>query len=326
MIARLLTGILAILLLGTPAAFAGPDPLPGENWKTDFSKISVPSSEIRSGGPRKDGIPSIDDPQFVAIGEAGDIADNEPVIGFELNGDARAYPLSVLMWHEVANDTVGGVPVAVTYCPLCNAAIVFDARHDGKPLEFGTTGRLRKSDLLMYDRQTESWWQQFSGKAIVGDLVGSKLKVLPSRLESFTNFKARFPDGKVLVPNNPDQREYGLNPYVGYDTLARPFLYSGPLPDDFPAMARVIVVRREGAEPLIVSMESLREVGTLDVEGHTFAWQAGQASALDTREIASGREVGNVVVTDSASGDDVAYDVTFAFVAHAFHPETAIRK
>ncbi len=140
--------MIASLVFG-PVHSANADPRPGahEGWKTDFEKYSIDLSEVMSGGPPKDGIPSIDAPKFVPLGDAKHNP-REPVIGLEINGDARAYPLSVLMWHEIANDVVGGKPVTVTYCPLCNAAIVFDAMIDGKPHHFGTTGRLRNSDLL----------------------------------------------------------------------------------------------------------------------------------------------------------------------------------
>lgn len=129
-----------------------------EGWdKTDFSKTRIAWTEIMSGGPPKDGIPSIDQPVFRSVTEAADLAPNDPVIGLEISRDARAYPLRILIWHEIVNDTVGGLPVAVTYCPLCNSAVVFDRRLSGRILDFGTTGKLRNSDLVMYDRQTQSW-------------------------------------------------------------------------------------------------------------------------------------------------------------------------
>ena len=118
----------------------------------------MPYGEIMSGGPPRDGIRPIDDPKFTTFEDArGWLADQEPVIAFELNRDVRAYPLQVLIWHEIVNDEVGGVPVAATFCPLCNSAIVFDRRLDGVTLDFGTSGKLRNSDLVMWDRQTESW-------------------------------------------------------------------------------------------------------------------------------------------------------------------------
>ena len=198
---------------------------------TDFSICTVPLAEIRSGGPGKDGIPALDDIRTIPVQENSTLKPEEPVISLNINGTARAWPLRVLIWHEIANDTLGGVPVAATYCPLCNAAIVFDRRLDGAVLDFGTTGNLRRSDLVMYDRQTESWWQQYTGEAIIGKKAGAKLTVLPSRLESWGEFRARHPDGTVLVPTDPGARHYGANPYRGYDSAAFPFLYDGEVPE-----------------------------------------------------------------------------------------------
>jgi hypothetical protein len=297
-----------------------------EGWtKTDFNKTSIDFKEILSGGPPKDGIPSIDKPKFVPLADVTGLSDTEPVIGLEINGDARAYPLQILIWHEIVNDTVGGTPVTVTYCPLCNSAIVFDRRFEGKVLDFGTTGKLRNSDLVMYDRQTESWWQQFIGTAIVGEYTGKELKGIPSRLESFGNFKARHGNGKVLVPNAASMRAYGRNPYTGYDTAAAPFLYSGEMPEGIDPMARVVVVKIDG-KPQAVSLELLRKKGAMELGYVKLSWQKGQNSALDTAKIAKGRDVGNVIVQrKTASGtEDMVYDVTFAFVFHAFHPKQPI--
>ena len=175
-----------------------------EGWtKTEFNKARVSWEEIVSGGPPKDGIPSIDDPMFKSVVEDKELTPSDPVVGLAIGGDARAYPLRILIWHEIVNDTVAGVPVTVTYCPLCNSAVVFDRRVPPHVLDFGTTGKLRNSDLVMYDRQTESWWQQFTGEAIVGALTGTQLKLLPARLESFAEFKARHPAGQLLVPTDP---------------------------------------------------------------------------------------------------------------------------
>lgn len=196
----------ALITFSAPAQ-ANPERWKAEGWaKTDFSKSSIEFNEIPSGGPPKDGIPSIDKPQFKSIAEIGNIVDQAPVIGLTINGDARAYPLSILMWHEMVNYIVGDKPVTVTYCPLCKAALVFDRNVQGKTLDFGTTGKLRKSDLVMYDRQTETWWQQFTGEAIVGAMQGAELALVSSRLESFGEFKKRHPDGTVLIPNNPRMR------------------------------------------------------------------------------------------------------------------------
>ena len=179
---------LALALLAGPVLAQAPESWQRAFPKTDFSRHAVPYAEIRSGGVPKDGIPSIDDPEFAPVAARRDwLADREPVIGLSIDGDARAYPLRVLTWHEIVNDTVGGTPVAVTYCPLCNAAIVFEATVDGQRLSFGTTGKLRHSDLVMYDRQTGTWWQQFTGRGIVGAHTGRKLTFVPARLESWGN-------------------------------------------------------------------------------------------------------------------------------------------
>jgi hypothetical protein len=228
-------------------------------------------------------------------------------------------PLRVLIWHEIVNDVVGGVAAAVTYCPLCNSSVVFDRRLDGHVLDFGTTGKLRHSDLVMYDRQTETWWQQFTGEAAVGALAGTTLKALPSRVETFQEFRAAHPDGLVLVPNDPTGRRYGSNPYVGYDTLGRPYpLFQGELPEGLPAMARVIVARRPEGR-LSVSMSELSARKELTHGGLAFTWKPGLVSALDKDDIRAGREVGSVSVVDAA-GQAVVHDVTFAFVLHAFDP------
>ena len=192
-----------VFAVAIPASAADwPRSLEREFPKADFSINAVDWSEVRSGGVSRDRIPAIDRPRSVSLAEAAEtLTPTEPVVGVVINGEARAYPLRVLIWHEIANDELGGVPLAATYCPLCNTVVVFDRRVDGQVLDFGTTGRLRNSDLLMYDRQTESWWQQFLGRAIIGTLTGAELKMIPARLESFENFSARAPEGTVLVYN-----------------------------------------------------------------------------------------------------------------------------
>lgn len=318
--ARVLIMLATLTVLPPSIALADPAQWTQEGWQTDFTISSIQFDEIASGGPPRDGIPSIDDPLFVKASEVVDVNDREPVIVFPLEGTPRAYPLRVLIWHEIVNDEVEGVPVAVTYCPLCNSAVVFDRRDDGLVLEFGTTGKLRNSDLVMYDRQTQTWWQQFSAEAIVGSLTGHRLKMLPSRIVSFGSFRADHPDGAVLVPRDASFRDYGNNPYVSYDTADAPFLYRGDLPDDIPAMAHVVVVKTAG-NPIIVTLNRVR-AGTFEQDGYRISYEGAAASALDTRTIADGRDVGIVRVT--RDGNDVTHDVTFAFVAHAFHPEIPI--
>jgi hypothetical protein len=313
--------VLGLWLVAGPST-ANPDIWKYQWPKTDFSKHSVPLTEIVSGGPPKDGIPPIDDPKFISISESArlGIEDTEPVIAVAINGDVRAYPLRVLMWHEIVNDTVGGVPISVTFCPLCNSAVVFDRRLGGRVLDFGTSGKLRQSDMVMWDRQTESWWQQFLGEAIVGELTGARLKMLPVRVESFARFKARGANSKVLVPNMPGMRDYGSNPYRRYDSRSAPIpgFYRGSLPQTIAPLARVIVIEDEAW-----SLNLLREKKKITVGDIVISWEPGQNSALDSGIIARGRDIGNVIVQRKTANGmvDVVHDISFAFAFHAFKPK-----
>jgi len=213
--------------------------------KTDFSKRNISFAEILSGGPPKDGIPAIDDPVFIKIDQAQHWLDDfEPVISVEINGNVRAYPLQILMFHEIVNDKIDEQAISITFCPLCNTSIVFSREVDGKRLDFGTTGRLRNSDLIMYDRQTESWWQQFTGEAMIGFYTGSKLTELDSQIISFENFRKHNPNGLVLSRNTGFDRQYGNNPYRGYDHIDNvPFLMQGSVDERLPPMERVLSVK-----------------------------------------------------------------------------------
>ena len=211
---------------------------------TDFSQALIDLDEIRSGGPPRDGIPPIDAPHFAAAEEAdGWLDPREPVIVVSAGEETRAYPLQILTWHEIVNDEVGGVPLAVTFCPLCNASIVFDRRAGGRLLDFGTTGKLRKSDLVMWDRQTESWWQQFTGRAIVGEMAGAVLARHPASIVAYEDFRRAYPEARVLSRRTGHERSYGSNPYRGYDTIEdRPFLFFDPVDERLPPMERVLNV------------------------------------------------------------------------------------
>jgi len=286
---------------------------------TDFSQTSVPSwTQIISGGPGKDGIPALSDPQFISAGQEKRIKGREPVITVEIAGQApRAYPIRYLTWHEIVNDRIGAVPVAVTFCPLCNSALTFDRRVKGQVLSFGVTGKLRNSDMVMYDHETQSWWQQALGQGIVGEMTGVDLTQLPSWMESWDQFRTRNPEGMVMA-EPAHRRSYGTNPYRGYDSSARPFLYSGENPPHgIDPLSRVVRVG-ERAWP----MDRLRKAGEIREAGMVISWAAGQASALDSGDIGKGRDVGSIRVRDGA-GRDMAHDVMFAFAFHAFWPKGA---
>jgi hypothetical protein len=269
-----------------------------DGWKTDFSKHSVPLGEFMSGGPPRDGIPPIDEPKFISTRKADRfLAAREPVIAVRLGDEARTYPLQILTWHEIVNDELGGRPIGVTFCPLCNSSVVFDRRVDGTTLRFGTTGNLRKSDLVMWDDKTESWWQQVGAEAVVGKLTGTKLKVLPSQILSWGDFRGRFPDGEVLSRDTGFTRSYGENPYGGYDDVDSPpfALDERELDRRLPPKLRVsaLTVKRK---TVVYPFDELakRRVVNDEIEGVpvVVAFKRGVASALDEVEIASGKDVG----------------------------------
>ncbi|WP_422375167.1 DUF3179 domain-containing protein [Roseibium sp.] len=309
------------------SAQASPDQWRRAGFSTDFSKSTVDLGTIFSGGPPKDGIPSIDEPRFETATDIDWLEDREPVIRLDVDGIVRAYPLQILIWHEIVNDRIGSVPVSVTYCPLCNSSIAFDRRLDGETLDFGTTGLLRNSDLVMYDRQSETWWQQFTGEGIVGTHAGRDLKMLPSRVVSFAAFRQQHPTADVLARPVPARRDYGRNPYVGYDSRSAPFpLFQGDLPENINPMARVVLVR-DGTRLHAATLEHIRNAGTVALTDETLLrWTGEQASILDASATGDGRAVGSVVaVRKTPEGEQaLVHDVTFAFAVHAFHPDVPI--
>jgi hypothetical protein len=271
-------------------------------WKTDFARTAIPLSEIQSAGPPRDGIPPIDDPKFVSPSEAAAwLKNQEPVIVFELNSDARAYPLQILIWHEIANDVVASVPVVITFCPLCNTAIAFDRRLDSHVLRFGTTGNLRDSDLVMWSNDPgETWWQQITGEALVGDLVGQRLTMLPAAIASFADFMSAYPQGHVLSRDTGRPGRYGSNPYVGYDDVnSSPFLYSAPKDGRLPPMERVATVELNGETAAFPFSRLAGTSAVDDVVGGTplvVFHRDGTVSALDGGVISASRDVGAATV------------------------------
>ncbi len=271
---------------------------------TDFTRHSVSYNDILAGGPPRDGIPPIDQPEFISIAEADEwLKPMEPVIQMAVNQDVRAYPIQILTWHEIVNDTVGGLPVVVTFCPLCNTAIAFERIVGDQELTFGTTGRLRFSNLIMYDRQTETWWQQATGEGIVGELTGSQLTFVPAAMVSWEEFKQANPQGLVLSRETGFTRSYGRNPYVGYDDVNNPpFLYRGPqTPGELPPVARILALELDG-ESVAYPYDLLSEISVInDQVGEqevAIFWAPGTASALDVYVIAEGQDVGSAVAFD----------------------------
>jgi Protein of unknown function (DUF3179) len=313
--------------LGPGLGEAAPPPGITAGWKTDFDRRAVPLSEFERGGPGRDGIPAIDEPKFASVDEVDYLEQQEPVIEVVVAGEARAYPIQILVWHEIVNDSVGGLPLAVTFCPLCNTAIAFDRRVDGRSLDFGTTGNLRSSDLVMYDRQTESWWQQFGGRALVGELTGERLEQVPARIVAWSEFAQAHPDGKVLSRDTGHSRRYGENPYSGYDDVDSPPLFPTKNADDkrLPPKERVVFIER-GADAVAVPFSTLqrRKQVRVEADGRSLVvrWRAGVASSLDAGSVADGRDVGAAEVREGERL--VAFDEPFWFAVAAFRPNVRI--
>jgi hypothetical protein len=318
---------LVALALAATAAFAADGQPPAElaaGWKTDFSRHAVPFSQFQPGGPGKDGIPALDGPRFAPVAKTTYLKPREPVIAFH----GRAYPLQILIWHEIVNDRVAGVPVAVTFCPLCNTAIVFDRRVGGRTLSFGTTGNLRFSDLVMYDRQTESWWQQFGGTGLVGRYAGAHLRQLAARIVSWEQFRTWYPHrGLVLTRNTGYPRPYGENPYTGYDNVANPPLFPVSHGDDkrLQPKERVVFVERAGnAAAVPFSVLAKKKTVSFQLAGHRLLVRltGAAASALDGAVIADSRHVPTVDVREQ--GKLVPFDTPFWFAVAAFRPDVVI--
>lgn len=184
----------------------------------DLSATSIPAEEIFHGGPPRDGIPSIDRPGFVAAADADFIGDEEQVLGLSWNGVARAYPIKILNWHEIVNDEFNGAPVAVTFCPLCGSGVAFDAEAGGQRLQFGVSGLLYNSDVLLYDRQTHSLWSQLLRRGVSGEYDGVRLQTLPVQHTTWRDWREQHPDTQMLSPDSAGAvRDYDVDPYAGYD-------------------------------------------------------------------------------------------------------------
>lgn len=274
---------------------------PGVAVPTATPSPLIPLDEVFSGGPGKDGIPPIDEPRFEPVDEVEWLTPREPVIALEIDGEVRAYPLQILVWHEIVNDELGGVPVSVTFCPLCNTAYVFERPVvNGSPTTFGTSGNLYLSNLVMYDRATESWWPQVMGKAAVGLLTGTELVRRPAQIVAWQEFRDAFPDAVVLSRDTGFDRDYGTNPYPGYDDVGTPpYAYFG-IDGTLDATERILGVETRDGVLVFPYSELSRAarggVAAVDVERGAerlaVFWDKGTTSALDAKTFGASRAVG----------------------------------
>jgi hypothetical protein len=273
-------------------------------WETDFSKSIIDLNELLVGIPSsdpRDAIPPIDNPKFDDVSVTEWIQDQEPGVLVDIDGDARFYPLSIMTRHEIVNDEIGGIPVAVTYCPLCNTALAFDRRFDGTTLRLGVSGLLRNSDLVMWDDVTQTLWQQITGEAIVGEHAGESLTPIASAIVRWADFRETHPNGFAMSSEQGFGRVYGYNPYEFYSSRTRPYsFFSGEIDDRFAALERVVGVSFDDTDKaypfsLIDDVQVVHD----NVAGQELVvfWGASDtADALDSGVIANGVGVGTGIV------------------------------
>ena len=280
----------------------------GRLFSTLWGIRIIDVDELAMGAPR-DAIPAIFNPLYLTVEEASEVYEPQiPLVQVRLGDDARGYPLSILIWHEIVNDTINGQPVAVTFCPLCNTAIAYGRQVGERTLDFAVSGLLRNSDLVMYDRNTETLWQQSTGRAIIGNLVGARLEWVPATIVSFGQFREAFPDGLVMSEETGWFREYGQNPYLDYDSPAhQPFLYYGQLDDRLPPKIRVVSVETPGGETYAYPRDLVQDLRVFydTYDGTTRAvifWTPGTVSALDRGMIADSEDIGATAVFERELG------------------------
>jgi hypothetical protein len=275
-------------------------------------KYIVDPSKILSGGPPKDGIPSIDNPKFVSVSEADRwIQDNELVLAINYNGLKRVYPLQILVWHEIVNDTIAGDPILVTYCPLCGSGIAYRRELNGEAVEFGTTGRLYNSNLVMYDRKTDTWWTQIDGKAIVGELTGQELTEVSIDTVAWREWKAVHPDSEVLNQDTGFSRPYGRDPYGTY--YEDSFLMFPVESEDQRIHPKTVIfgIEVDGVYKAYKEEDVIRQ-GTFE------------DSVAGVRLQVSRDAAGVVTFTDLNSGREIVKERDFWFAWYAFHPDTLV--
>jgi len=285
-----------------------------------FPELLVERTEIVTGGAPPDGIPSIDEPEFLRAGDVSDLDPTEAVMLLQHGSAVRIYPVRIMIWHEIVNDVVDGTPIAVTFCPLCNSGIAFERVVDGQVLDFGTSGYLYRSSLVMYDRQTESLWTHFDGQAVVGTMMGSELGFLAVSTVSWAQASEAHPDALVLQGSSNAPKPYGRNPYSGYDQNDAPLsgFFTLEIPEPVPPMTRVLGVRTSDGQVAIpastLAEQAVIEAELADLEFVAF-WAPGTSSPLQGDEITAGDEIGSTGVFDRRLDDRL---LSFESVSNRF--------
>jgi len=277
----------------------------------DVSKSLIPKDEIHSGGPPRDGIPAILKPKFEPLSKVDWLNDDDLVTGVENNGNQKAYPLRILVWHEAVNDEIGGMPILVSYCPLCGSTMVFNREFNGKELSFGISGLLYQSDVLFYDHQNESLWSQLEMKAVTGKKIGTDLEIVPSALATWKEWKDKHPNSLVLSRNTGFSRNYTRDPYGGYEDSD---LLMFPIKNEsnrFHPKEKVLVV-------LVGNIAKAYPFSELEKVGTPFEDKIGEQQVL----IKYGD--GNYVTATDKSGNLIKSFVSYWFAWYTFRPDTQV--
>lgn len=285
------------------------------NFKTTTGdsaiKHSIPLEEIYDGGPGKDGIPSIDDPKFISVSEAKQEFQPDGLgLAVSLNGEDRFYPYQILVWHELVNDKIGETPILVSFCPLCGSGLVFERKINGEEVEFGVSGKLHNSDLLMYDRKTDTLWAQILGEAVVGELTGTQLKQLEANVIPFKVFAEKFSNGKVLSKETGFARNYNTGPYGNYDQSSDLFFPVSKQDNRLPVKTRVLGIEVEGKfKAYVIEKLALNQKIVDQFNGHVLDLAYND---------------GVVVIRDNTTNQTIFPVNTFWFAWFAFHPDTEL--
>jgi Protein of unknown function (DUF3179) len=277
----------------------------------DLSRHVVPPAEIRDGGPEKDAIPAILEPQFVKAADATFIESNDKVIGVVVRGRARAYPIKILSWHEAVNDSIAGAPLAVTFCPLVQGAAVYRREAGGKALVFGVSGKLYQSNLVLYDQATQSLWAQLDGQALAGPMAGQKLTAIPSTVTTWEAWRKKHPSTDVLSINTGYTRDYGVDPYWGYEHGEQVVSPVSHLDERLSAHEIVLGVTAGGADEAF-------PLSRLSQAAQPARVQLGGAELTITYDADSGE------ATASVAGERIPVYNGYWFAWAAFHPKTAV--
>lgn len=278
----------------------------------DLDNASIPADEIHHGGPPKDGIPAIDDPRFVEADAAGFLAPDDRVMGMRHNGVAKAYPIKILNYHEVVNDEFNGEGVVVSFCPLCGTGMAFSAGIDGQPTDFGVSGLLYNSDVLLYDRRTESLWSQIMAEAVSGPMTGTSLEHLPASYTTWRDWRSRHPDTLVLSTDTGYNRDYNRTPYAGYEDSEQVW---------FP------VANRDGryhSKELVIGLELDDEVKAYpftELSRHDTPFQDEVSGRRISVHFDASNRTGRVL---DESGNEIPTVIAYWFAWTAFHPDTEV--